>query len=267
MALDISHKENPFITILGASGGKAKESHLTSLQITENIVIDAGNLIDALGEDINNIEHILLSHTHLDHILDIPFLLDSTFEVRQTPLKIYAQKGNLEALKKHILNWEIWPDFTTIKIPHSNQFCLELVPIEINQPLEIDQCKFIPIANNHTPYSNGFSINKGGNTLLFTSDTYCCDTIWDTVNNDKSIKSIIIEVSFPSRFEKLAFDSKHLTPKLLQNELQKLQRDDVAIYINHFKPFYKQELVEEINSLELPLNGGSILQSNEQIFI
>ncbi len=254
------------IKVLGAYGGKATNMELTSLQLSKEIVLDAGNLIGGLGNGIRNINHIFITHAHLDHINDIGFLIDATFESRTTPLKIYAQKNTLDSIKKHILNWEIWPDFTQINLIGTQQPSIELVEIQLDETIEIHDCKIKAIPNNHTPSSNGFVIEKNNtSSILFTSDTYCCDSIWEEANNNPKITAIIVDVSFPSRMEQLAYDSKHLTPSLLEEELKKLKRDDISIYVNHIKPSYKLEVVTEIIKSNLLLNGGNILEAQDVI--
>ena len=89
------------IKILGASGGKSKTDDLISIQISSKIIIDAGNIINAVKNPLE-IEHIFITHAHLDHILDIGFLIGATFEIRTIPLKIYGQKETLQSIKKHI---------------------------------------------------------------------------------------------------------------------------------------------------------------------
>ena len=267
MSLDpFSSQKKPAIKILGASGGKSNNKALTSLQISHNSVIDAGNLIEGLGESLNNIENIFLTHMHLDHIVDIPFFIDNIYKTQKKPVKVYAQKQNLETLKKHIFNWDIWPDFTTIQMKNSPEFCTQFIPIQIDNKIVQDNYSITPITNNHTDHSNGFIISKQNSSLLFTSDTYCCDTIWEKINNDTSISTVIIEVSFPSTFKQLAFDTKHLTPKLLEQELKKLKRNDVTVHINHLKPSYEQEIMDEINNSNILLNGGTILQTNDIVY-
>ncbi len=255
----------PSLKILGASGGRLKNEDLTSIQVSPNCVIDAGNIVEGFEDNLLDIEHIFLTHTHLDHIIDIPFILDSTFEKRTKPLKIYAQKQNLVSLRKHIFNWDIWPDFTSIKMKNSEQFCVELIEIALNIPVMIENYTLTPIKTNHTHSSNGFVITNNDSSILFTSDTYCCDTILEKIDNDLSIKSIIIEVSFPSQYKELAQNSKHLTPQLLQKTLTKLKRDDITVFINHLKPSYQAQIIKEINEMNLLLNGGAILQKDDII--
>ena len=255
----------PSIKILGAYGGKATNMQLTSIQLSKEIVLDAGNILEGLGNGMKHINHVFISHSHLDHINDIGFLIDATFELRKEPLKIYGRAKTLEDIKKHFFNWDIWPDFTLIPLIGTKTPSVELIEIKLNEVTEVDDCKIKAIENNHTISSSGFIIEKENSAILFTSDTYCCDSIWEEVNNNKKISHVIIDVSFPSRMAQLAFDSKHLTPALLKEELKKLKRTDVSIHINHIKPSYKTELLKEIYTLNILLNNGTILEAQDVI--
>ena len=81
-----------YIKILGASGTKTKNSGTTSFQISKEIVVDAGNIINILGEQAQFINHVFLTHSHSDHINDLPFLIESFFENRTEPLNIHQKK-------------------------------------------------------------------------------------------------------------------------------------------------------------------------------
>ena len=72
-----------FVKVLGSGGTKTQERGTTSFFVSRNITIDGGNIIASLGEDALRIDHIFLTHTHLDHIADIPYLLDGFFEKRE----------------------------------------------------------------------------------------------------------------------------------------------------------------------------------------
>ncbi len=254
------------IKILGAYGGKGLKSSTTCIQINPNTVIDAGNILRGLDENAQYVDNIFLTHSHLDHINDIPFLIDAFFEKRTKPIKIYGIEKTINDLEKHIFNWEIWPDFCEIDLIYQNFKAIELIPIKLNETITLeDDTKLTPIENNHTKSSCGYIISKNNNATLFTSDTYICDSIWENINKDLTIHSVIIDVSFPSKFEKLAFDSKHLTPALLKEELKKLKRDDVRVYIDHIKPSYEKILREEIHHEKLLLNEGKILDDGDVI--
>ena len=251
---------NDIIKILGAYGAKSHELNTTCIQVSHEIVIDAGNILKSLGNDAAHIRHIFLTHAHLDHIVDIPLLIDSFFEKFDTPITIYGIKGTLEDLKKHILNNHIWPDFSKIQLINQTSAAIVFQEIEYDQIITFEDVSLKPIRNNHTHSSCGYVIEKQNNALLLTSDTYKSSTIWEEVNNNTLIKSIIIDVSFPSRFEALAQESKHLTPKLLQEELKKLKRNDISIFVNHLKPLYLQEIKKELHDCELLYNKGVVLK-------
>jgi|TARA_R110002033_G_scaffold20278_6_gene51405 HD-GYP domain-containing protein (c-di-GMP phosphodiesterase class II)/ribonuclease BN (tRNA processing enzyme) len=252
------------IKVLGAYGSKSLSSNTTCIQINANSVIDAGNIVKGLGEDGQYIDNIFLTHSHLDHLNDIPYILDIFFEKRKKPITIYGTSKTLDNLKKYILNWEIWPDFSEIELINKKFKAIVFKPISINETITLDDdTKVTAIKNNHTNSSCGYIITKNENSLLFSSDTYCCDSIWETINNDLNIKSLIIDVSFPSQFKQLAFDSKHLTPALLNDELKKLKRDDLRVYINHIKPSYEKTLRKEIHDYGLLLNEGKILDDGD----
>ena len=251
------------IEILGSHGNRSEKFHTTCIRVSKHTVIDAGNIIYGLKDEAKEIDNIFLSHSHLDHILDCGFLCDNFFTCREKPLKIYALKETIQSLKKHIFNWEIWPDFSKLKLKNLNLNILEFVEISEFEKIEVDDIELIPIKVNHTVECCGYIIKKGDNSILFSADTYTNDTLWKILNLDKSIKALIVDVSFPSSMDTLANNSKHLTPKLLQNELKKLQRNDLKIYINHIKSNYHEIIQEEIEKIGLKkediLEGGELI--------
>jgi HD-GYP domain-containing protein (c-di-GMP phosphodiesterase class II) len=255
------------IKILGAFGNKSPKGGMTCIQVSDNIVIDAGNILESLDKEAFKINHIFITHTHLDHIIDIPFLIDMSFDTRQQSLIIYGLDQNITYLKNHFFNGYIWPDFSSINLKNSKQKAIIFKQLKLNETINIDNYFFKPVKTTHTQSSCGYVITKDKDSLFFTSDTYICKNIWDEVNSNKSIKSIIIETSFPSRLEELAHLSKHLTPKLLKNELKNLKRDDVVVYLNHLKTEYIDEITAECKKYKLLLNNGHILSNGALIDI
>lgn len=251
------------IKILGSHGNRSDKFHTTCIQVSEHTVIDAGNIIYGLKEEAYKIDNIFLSHSHLDHIIDTAFFCDNFFSQRTEPLKIYALKETIKVLKKHIFNWEIWPNFSVLKLEKSDNKALEFIEIEFDKPLHVDGVTLTPIKANHTVDCCGYLIEKDGDGILFSSDTYKNDRLWEILNNSLHVKALIVDVSFPSSYEKIAQESKHLTPKLLKEELLKLKRDDVEIYINHIKSNFQEEIEKEIN--ELGLKKENILNGYESI--
>lgn len=256
-----------FIKILGASGSKAKNQNTTSFQIFKDIIIDAGNVLNSLGNEAKDINHIFLTHSHADHITDLPFIIETFFEERKTPLTIYALEETIEVLKTYSFNNVIWPDFTKIKLLNSDENSLVLKKIKLNENINIGEYQIKPIEANHIAGSCGFVITKNHQSFIISGDTYTNPIIWEEINNNKTIKCLIIECSFPDKFDELARVSKHLTPNLIAKELKNLKRKDISIFFYHLKPNYEKELLKDIKKHKLLNYKGKILKEGDVIHI
>ncbi len=236
------------ITVLGAYGTKAKGYGTSSFLLNKKNVIDAGNLLESLSVDSIDIENIWITHSHLDHIVDIAYILDNYFNLRKKSLNIIGLPQTIKAIKENFLNNIIWPDFSKIPLTSSNEMAVTYTEIEIEKEYEIGENEFIrAFKTDHTVVSCGYVYTKKDASVLISSDTHSLDTIIAEVKNDRKISSIVVECSFPTELHKLAMESKHLTPKLLFKQLEDLKRDDLLLYINHIKPSYLQKILEEID--------------------
>ena len=252
-----------FVKVLGSSGSKTKNSGTTCFQVYKDILVDAGNILHPLEEYALHINHIFLTHSHSDHIIDLPFLIETFFEQRTTPLKIYGSSETINSLKKHIFNNEIWPDFSQINLLNSEKKALEFIIIKPNEIIKIHDFKIKAIFANHIEGSYGFTISRANETYVISGDTYFNEKLIEELNSNKEIKILICECSFPNNMENLAFDSKHLTPKLLSNMLKKINRDDLKVYIYHIKPSFSKTMIKEIEELGILKNEGTILKDND----
>ncbi len=235
-----------YIKILGASGSLTSNQGTTCLQLSPDTLIDAGNVISSLGEAANNIEHIYLTHSHFDHISDIPAILDLFFTSKTRTLHLYGLKETLEVLKNSLFNRHIFPDFSEIDLVDGSGKSIEYHEIVLYQKYQINGITLMPFPTNHTVASCGYVIQKEDTSIMFTSDTGPCDEIYRILNEDLTIKTLITEVSFPSMYQKHAEESLHLTPNLLFSELKKLKREDVRILVMHVKPSFADSIAQEI---------------------
>ena len=256
-----------YIKVLGASGSKAKNHNTTSFQIFKDIIIDAGNVLNALGNETKDINHIFLTHSHADHIADLPFIIETFFEERSSPLTIYALEETIDVLQKHSFNNKIWPDFTKIKLLKNDNFSLILKPIKINETINIHNYFIKAIHAEHIAGSCGYIVTKKNQSFIISGDTYINPILWEEINNNKTIKSLIIECSFPDKLENLATLTKHLTPSLIAKQLQNLKRKDISIFFYHLKPTYKKELLNDIKKHKLLNYQGKILKEGDVIHI
>jgi len=244
---DVSNK----IRILGAYGTKAKNCGTSSFELNERNVIDGGNLLDPLEEKSANIENVWLTHSHLDHIGDIAFILDNYFAIRKKTLNIIGLPQTIKAIKEHFFNNLIWPDFSKINLVNSDKKAVSYTEIELDKVYKISNNETIrAFKTDHTVVSCGYVYKKDKNGVIITADTHSLQELISIVDDDNEIKSMVIECSFPSNMEKLAKDSKHLTAKLLFDELKNLKRDDISLYINHIKPSYLETITREIDEFK-----------------
>jgi len=232
------------ITVLGAFGTKAKGYGTSSFLLNETNAIDAGNLLVGLEEKSAKLENIWITHSHLDHISDIAYIIDNYFSSIKKSINICALPQTIKAIKKHFLNDIIWPDFSKIDLSNSEGKCINYVEIELDNREESIKA----FKTDHTVPSCGFIYKKDKTSVLITADTYALDNVIDILESDLSIKSMVLECSFPSDMEDLAIESKHLTPKLLLRSLQTLKREDIKLYINHIKPLYLEDISKEIEN-------------------
>lgn len=257
-----------YIKVLGASGSKMKNKGTTSFQVSKDILVDAGNVLNTLGENTEFINHVFLTHSHADHITDLPFIVEGFFEKRTEPLTIYASKETIDSLKMHTFNNEIWPDFSKINLLSSDKKSLIFKEIKINEIITINKYQIKPINAVHIPGAFGFVIIKDNiDGYVISGDTYLNEGLVEEINNNPKIKLLIIECSFPNRMSKLAYDSQHLTPSLLAQNLQNLKRTDIQIFIYHLKHIYEEQMQEEIKELDILKYGGKILEEGDVIHI
>ncbi len=252
------------IRFLGVGGSRKERKGTTCVQVAENIVIDAGNIINGLGSDAYKIEHIFLTHSHLDHIVDIAFFMDNHYQTMKKPLKIYALKETIKALREHFFNDTIWPNFPEIMLPNSQTPTAEFIELEYGKEYVFDTVSLQPVAVTHTVPTCGYVIKKETFSALFATDTYITRSMWEILDLNDAIDSLIIDVSFPSNFDKLSYESKHLTPRLLAEELEKECRD-IDIYITHVKPAFTDVITKELKAYGLLEGRNRILHDGEYL--
>ncbi len=106
-------------------------------------------------------------------------------------------------------------------------------------------------------------IKNGNDAILFSGDTFKNPNLWNMINKNLDIKTLLIDVSFPNNQKDIAIQSKHLTPNFLKEDLSHLLRSDLNIYINHIKPFYKDKIISELCQIGIDkdniLSGGEII--------
>ena len=252
------------IRVLGCYGTELLGYNATSFLVNEGILIDAGTIATALTmEEQLRIRSILLSHSHFDHIKGLFFLADNLCEPFSTTVNIYSTAGILDSLKAHYFNDVLSPDFTSI--PDEKNPILRLNPITPGESFEVNGLWVNAFKANHVVESVGYKLQDGDGAILYSGDTAATPWIWKEAREQKGLKAILVETSFPNRLSDLAKLTGHLTPSMLEEELKKIDDLDVPIFIFHMKPQYLDTLTEEIGQLSHP-NISILKQGDEFTF-
>jgi ribonuclease BN (tRNA processing enzyme) len=236
--------------VLGSFGGSSPDCRMTSFLINKELALDAGAITQALSiEQQHTIRRIVITHSHLDHIASIPFLIENTFGSLSEPIEILLTPQVLSSVKRHLFNNDTWPDFT--RIPNDMLPALRLIEVEPRRPFVSNGLTLTPIPVRHTVPTHGYLVDDGSTAVLFTSDTGPTEEVWRVANTTPDLAAVIVELSFPNRMQTVADLSLHFTPRTLAVELAKLERD-VPVYLYHFKPPYVGELRAEVAAARFP---------------
>lgn len=226
--------------------------------------MDAGTIGSKLQlAEEKQIRHVLLSHLHFDHIKDLPTLADDLVGETVVPVVVASIPEVLKGLESHIFNDDVYPNF--FQIPDTRQPLFRSEPLAVGQMSSMSGLHVMPIAVNHVVPTIGFIIGDGQSSLLYSGDTYQTDEIWRTASLVSTLKAAFIETSFPNDLANLARLSKHLTPALLAEEVRKLGRPDVAVYVYHMKPRFREQIIQEIAALQLP--QIKVLEEGQELLI
>lgn len=240
------------IRVLGCSGTIAAGCKTTAFLLDDDVLIDAGTGVGDLPlEALARIDHILLSHSHLDHVLAVPLLADAVLRLRvqaqRPPIQVHALPATLEALRRHIFNGVIWPDFT--RLPSADHPVLSLHPFEIGQRLDLGGRSIEVLSAEHTVPAVGFAVDGGASGhWVFTGDTGPNPALWRRLAQLQKISHLVIETAFGDDERQLASISRHLCPSELGRELAQLA-GSVDVRITHIKPGELTAVMQEIGAL------------------
>ena len=176
------------LRILGCSGGiGGRHLRTTSMLADNDVLIDAGTGVADLSlMELSLVDHVFVTHSHLDHVATIPFIVDSVGGMRSRPLTVYALPETIEVLKQHIFNWTIWPDFT--RIPTPEKPFMQYQPIQVGETITISGRRITALPANHVVPSVGYHVDSGKGSLVFTGDTTTNDPLWAIVNRMANLR-------------------------------------------------------------------------------
>ncbi len=236
------------IRVLGCSGGIGAGSRTSAMLIDNDVLIDAGTGIGDLElDDIQSIRHVFLTHAHLDHIAGLPMLVDSVFDENfDTPLTVYAREETLRAIKDHLFNDVIWPNFA--KLPSVENPMLRYQVCCPGDTVSIAGRSFYAVDVLHSVPSLGYTVQSEGRIFAVSGDTKSNETLWPVLNACEELEVLVIEVSFPDEMSALAAVAGHYTPTTLTNDLKRL-RHTPDIWITGMKPGQEERIMSQVARL------------------
>ena len=239
------------VRVLGCSGSIAAGCRTTSFLVDGDILVDAGTGVgDLTQEEIASIDHIFLSHSHLDHVFAVGLLADTGLRLREAqrrpPVQVHALPQTLDALRQHIFNGVIWPDFT--RIPSPSQPALAFKELAVGQCMEVAGRYIEVLPAAHTVPAVGFAITAAPHApaWVYTGDTGPNPALWQRLAT-LPVHTLVIETAFSDDEEALARISQHLCPTLLEAELRALG-GDVNVLITHIKPGEVDAVMREVSA-------------------
>ena len=250
------------LRVLGCSGGIGEQLRTTSLLLNSEILIDAGTgLGDLTLQEMASIRHIFLTHSHLDHLAGLPLLIDSIFDRIQSPVVIHAQPVTLKAIRDHIFNNIIWPDFSVL--PSSERPVLRYEPMNPGEDYRLGGLNLHMVLVNHVVPAVGYIMQTDNHTVAFSGDTSTNDTFWPALNALDRLDTLIVEAAFTNNDLKLRQQAGHYCPSTLAADLAKLEHRP-KVYLSHHKPGAEERILAEckrdITSHQIDsLHGGQII--------
>jgi cAMP phosphodiesterase len=247
------------IRVLGCSGAIAAGCRTTSFLLDESILIDAGTGVgDLTLDELARIDHICISHSHLDHVLSIALLADAVMRRRVSdargPVTVHALPETIHALRTHVFNGLIWPDFT--RLPSASKPVLEFRSFRVGDVLSLAGRRIEVLPAAHTVPAVGFAVHRRAGLWVFTGDTGPNPALW-TLLAQRQVAELVIETAFADVEEALAGVSGHLCPSKLATELSAVD-PSVEVWITHIKPGEEAAVMADIAQLGLRHRVGAL---------
>lgn len=235
------------LRVLGCSGGIGLGLNTTSLLLDDSVLIDCGTGLGDLSlEEMSKLQHVFITHSHLDHIALLPMLLDTIYDhLVERPLTLHCKQETFDILAKHIFNWDVWPNF--FELPNKE------TPVIVYESMQPGDCiefqdKIIKMAEvNHVVPASAYIINNGQASLAFSGDTFINDSLWEALNEEARVDAIIVECGFTNEDANIGRDAKHYYPNALAADLTKLKHRP-KLYISHLQPGKEEEIIQQLKS-------------------
>jgi ribonuclease BN (tRNA processing enzyme) len=237
------------LKVLGAYGASDAEHNLTGYLLDDWFAVDAGTLTSKLSfAQQARIQGVFITHSHADHIRDLPHLIHNRFSQNAGPLTVFATREVMDLLSKHLFNGVLWPDFSVLTSPLTGKPMLHYRALAPGKKVMFNDIGLTAVPVDHVIPASGVIVEMGGQAIAFTGDTGPTVDIWKRTNKTENVVAIVTEASFPNDQQWLADESAHLTPQTFGDELKKITID-APVYASHRKIPFERDIESQIKNL------------------
>ncbi len=232
------------LAVLGCYGGIGGARRTTALLLDDDVLIDAGSGVGELSLDqMARVDHVFLTHSHLDHCGFVPLLADAAAFLRHRPLLVHALPQTISALKKNLLSGDLWPDYSAL--PTVDNPYIRFVPVVPGEPVLLGKRRITPLPARHAVPAVAYQLDSGMGSLVYSGDTTDCEEFWTALNGIENLCYLMIETTFLNANAGGAALSGHMTAELLARGLARL-RHRVTLLITHLEPGREDRLMAEV---------------------
>jgi ribonuclease BN (tRNA processing enzyme) len=232
------------LAVLGCYGGIGGARRTTSLLLDEDVLIDAGTGAGELSlERMGKVDHVFLTHSHLDHCGFIPLLADAVAFMRKQPLLVHALPQTIATLKQNMLNGKLWPDYSVL--PTADDPYIRFAPVKPGETTQLGDRRITPLPARHAVPAVGYCIDSGAASFVYSGDTTDCEPFWAALNGIGNLRYLMVETTFLNANAAGAARSGHMTAALLAQGLARLQRP-VTLLITHMEPGREESIMAEV---------------------
>lgn len=252
------------VTVLGCNGSIGGNLRTTCYRVDDDILVDAGTgAADLTLQQLIAINTVFLTHSHLDHCTLLPMLADAAGNFRDTPLAVHALPETIAALKEHMLNGKLWPDYTTLPSPERPYLCFK--PLSPGETVELQGRRITALPARHAVPAIAYQVDSGAASWVYSGDTTFCEEFWQALNRIANLQYLLVETTCLNRNAAGAARSGHMTAELLAQGLRLLRRP-VGLFIVHMEAGHEADTLREVLQTAGEFNPQALQRGREFAF-
>lgn len=240
------------ITFLGTGVAIPQKDRVQSGMIVrleeKPLLIDCGsgvlNRFPEAGISHVEVDTVLLSHLHLDHVADLHPLIKANWLRGNTSMKVYGPEGTEEWFSKVLDAYEYIQEEVDVDV-------IELLPGKEFTPDGFD-CEISCIEAIHSVPALAYRITGEDGEFVYSGDT---EPSREIIELAEEADLLIHECSFPPSMKV----TNHTTPSTLADILEEYNPEIGSICLTHFYPEMQGHERETVHQLKKYFEGEVIL--------